>query len=192
MTLDQDVLSHDEIRTLLSSCDDSFVGVRNATLIVLLWRCGLRISEALAVETKDVDLSTRTLTVQRGKGGKRRVIGLDSATAELLGRWNASRAAAGVTEDAPVFCTRHGGAIDPSYVRRLLPRLARRAAIGKRVHAHGFRHRFAIDLVDEGAPITTIRDALGHSSIAVTDTYLRRVGAGEAIDFGRAREWSLT
>ena len=70
------------------------------------------------------------------------------------------------------------------------PRLAARAGIEKRVHAHGLRHAFAIGLEREGATVSVIRDLLGHSSAAVTDRYLRRLGASEAVDFARARSWA--
>jgi integrase len=72
----------------------------------------------------------------------------------------------------------------------LLPRLAREAGVGKRVHAHGLRHAFATELQAEGAPLSLIRDLLGQSSLATTDTCLRRLGAGEAVDFARARVWN--
>jgi integrase len=150
----------------------------------------LRISEALALQEKDVDLVEGRLVVQRGKGGKRRVVGLDQGTIDALEEWLAHRAKVALLLGAPVFCTRRGGQIDPSYIRRMLPRLARAAGVGKRFHAHGLRHVFATELQAEGAPLSMIRDLLGHSSLATTDTYLRRLGAGEAVDFARARTWS--
>jgi integrase/recombinase XerD len=76
-------------------------------------------------------------------------------------------------------------------LRHLLPRLAAKAGIGKRIHAHGLRHAYAASLEREGATISMIRDLLGHSSAAVTDRYLRRLGAGEAVEFARKREWAL-
>jgi site-specific recombinase XerD len=79
--------------------------------------------------------------------------------------------------------------IEQSYVRHLLPRLARKAGVEKRVHAHGLRHAYAVELEREGATVSTIRDLLGHSSLAVTDRYLRRIGASEAVEFARQREW---
>jgi len=66
-----------------------------------------------------------------------------------------------------------GGRIDSSYVRRLLPRLAAKAGVDRRVHAHGLRHTYAAELAREGTAINVIRDALGHTSLAVTDRYLR-------------------
>lgn len=190
--LDADLLSHEEVGLLIEGCSrTSFTGSRNAMLIALLWRCGLRISEALALHPKDIDTRARTLVVQRGKGGKRRVVGIDRSTSTMLERWIAIRQSRGLTAATPLLSTCRGGRLDPSYVRHLLPRLARRAGIQKRVHAHGLRHRFAVDLISEGAPITTVRDLLGHGSIAVTDTYLRRIGVSQAIDFNRNRDWAF-
>jgi integrase/recombinase XerD len=77
------------------------------------------------------------------------------------------------------------------YVRHLLPRLARKVGLEKRAHAHGLRHSFAVELEKEGATLSTIRDLLGHSSAATTDRYLRRLGAGDAVEFARNREWAL-
>jgi integrase/recombinase XerD len=188
--LDADLLSPAEIETLIRACSNRApTGIRNRALIALAWRCGLRISEMLALAPKDVDDGGGTVVVQHGKGGKRRAVGMDAGTAALVQRWSQTRGKLSVPRSAPLICTLAGGRIDPSYVRHLLPRLANRAGILKRVHAHGLRHAYAVELEREGATISMIRDALGHSSAAVTDRYLRRLGVGEAVDFGRARTW---
>ena len=189
--LDADLLSREEIEALIQQCSGRApTGIRNRALLGILWRAGLRIGEALALQPKDLDLASATLVVQHGKGDKRRVVGLDPGTVALLERWLVSRKKLGVGVRAPVFCTLRGEGIDQSYVRHLLPRLASKVGIEKRVHAHGLRHRYATELEQEGATISTIRDLLGHSSAATTDKYLRRLGAGEAVEFARRREWS--
>src|SRR6266568_3026714 len=94
-----------------------------------------------------------------------------------------------IPSGGPLFCTLAGRLLDQSYIRHLLPRLARKAAIERRVHAHGLRHAFAVDLVRSGAPLYVVRDALGHASIATTQVYLSRVGAHEAVEAMRTREW---
>jgi len=109
--------------------------VRNRALIAVLWRCGLRISEAL----RDVDLEAGTVRVRHGKGDKSRTVGIDEQTAALLARWIDRRRKLSPGARAPIFCTLAGGRIDSSYVRRLLPRLAAKAGINRRVHAHGLR-----------------------------------------------------
>jgi integrase len=157
-------------------------------MIALAWRSGLRIGEVLALKRKDIDLDAGTVVVQHGKGDKRRVVGIDSGTAALVSRWLDLRKKRGINGQL-VFTTLQGGVVDQSYVRHLLPRLAKRAGIEKRVHAHGLRHAFACELEREGATVTMLRDLLGHSSAAVTDRYLRRMGTGEAVAFARERTW---
>lgn len=158
-------------------------------MIATLWRCGLRLGEALSLSPKDVDLQEFVIRVQRGKSGKR-VVGLDLSTALLIDQWLVSRKKLSISARRRLYCTLSGNPIDQSYIRHLLPRLARKAEIDRRVHAHGFRHRYAIDLIQEGADLLTVRDLLGHASAATTQTYLSRIGASGAIDFARQREWS--
>ncbi len=65
--------------------------------------------------------------------------------------------------------------MQPSYVRTLLPQLARQASIHKRVHPHGLRHTHAYELTMEGVPMPIIQRQLGHPSLATTDRYLAHV-----------------
>jgi integrase/recombinase XerD len=188
--LPEDVLSTPEIEALLRACSRRApTGIRNAALIATLWRCGLRLGEALALRTQDVGLDEAVVYIHWAKGGKRRVVGVDAGTRALISEWLRVRAAVVRPRSAPLYCTLRGAAIDQSYVRHLLPRLARRAGIAKRVHPHALRHAYAIALEREGAPLSTIRDLLGHSSAATTDRYLRRLGASDAVAFARERAW---
>jgi integrase/recombinase XerC len=188
--LDADLLTAAEIEAVMKACSGRApTGLRNRALIAFTWRTGLRIGEVLALKAKDVDVASGTVVVQHGKGDKRRVVGIDSGTVALLQRWLDVRRKRGINGRAPVFCTLAGKPIEQSYIRHLLPRLAGRAGIDKRVHAHALRHAYAVELEREGANVSTIRDLLGHSSLAVTDRYLRRIGASEAIEFARLREW---
>jgi site-specific recombinase XerD len=189
--LDADLLTQAEIERLMRCCSSRApTGIRNRALIAVAWRTGLRLGEILSLHEKDVDLERGLITVLHGKGDKFRVVGLDAGVAALIARWLQERRRLGIPRTRPLFSTLRGQEINQSYVRHLLPRLALRAGIDKRVHSHGLRHRYALDLEREGASLTSIRDLLGHSSAAVTDRYLRRMGAGEAVDFARARTWS--
>lgn len=188
--LPEDALNSADIEALLRACSRRAPsGIRNAALIAILWRCGLRLGEALALRPQDLDLDAGTVIVQNGKGGKRRVVGMDAGTCALVARWLQVRSKRVRARTAVLFCTLDGRQIDQSYVRHLLPRLARRAGLEKRVHAHALRHAYAVALEGEGARLSTIRDLLGHSTAATTDRYLRRLGAGDAVAFARGREW---
>jgi site-specific recombinase XerD len=186
--LDDDLLTRAEVAALARACPATQVGARNRAILTLAWRAGLRCSEVLDLCVRDLDLNEQTIIVRRGKGGKRRVLGLDRETVDVLRDW--LEVSSPANRESLVFATRTGRRIDGSYVRHLLPRLAKSAGVSKRVHLHGLRHRFAIELEQEGAPISVIRDLLGHSSIATTDTYLRRAGATRAVAFARERSWS--
>jgi site-specific recombinase XerD len=160
--LDADPLSRQEVEALIRACSHRApTGVRNRALIVLLWRGGLRISEALDLYPKDVDVGAGVVVVQRGKGGKRRVVGLDAGAMALVARWVEVRRRLGISNRSPLLCTLAGGRMEASYARHLLPRLARKAGVERRVHPHALRHLCAVELEREGAPISTIRDTLG-------------------------------
>ncbi|MGH3609255.1 MAG: tyrosine-type recombinase/integrase [Pseudonocardiaceae bacterium] len=185
-----EVLSEAEVIRLLKACSTRApTGVRNRALIAVLWRCGLRISEALSLELRDVNLEAGTVRVRHGKGDRSRTVGIDEQTTALMARWIDRRKKLSPGARAPIFCTLQGGRLDSSYVRRMLPRLAAKAGIDRRVHAHGLRHTYASELAREGTAINVIRDALGHTSLAVTDRYLRDVAPTHVIDTMRARRW---
>ena len=78
----------DEVRALIKACSNRApTGIRNRALLVLLYRGGLRLSEALRLYPKDLDRDAGTVTVLVGKGGKRRTIGLDPGAFAVVERW---------------------------------------------------------------------------------------------------------
>ena len=131
------------------------------------------------------------MTVLRGKGGKRRTIGLDPGAFAVVERWLDARAKRRISGRAPLICTLHGKPVESAYVRALMPRLARRAGIEKRVHAHGLRHTHAAELALEGQPMNLIQAQLGHSSLATTNRYLAHIAPAQLIEAMRVRAWSL-
>jgi site-specific recombinase XerD len=164
-----ETLTNSEVESLLAACNQGVTGERNRCLITLLYRTGLRISEALALRPSDVN--GNALTILRGKGGKRRVVGIDAWTAAALSAWTAARSKARISSRAPLFCTLEGEPLETSYVRHLLPRLARKAGIMKRVHPHGLRHSFASDAAMD-LPLPVLSAALGHSHLSTTERYV--------------------
>lgn len=174
------------------------LGARNRALVALLWRSGLRVSEALALKPADVDTAAGTINVRRGKGGKARVAVIDGRALGHVRAWLGVRASLGLNGRQPVFCsvaqgtTREPGRpLDSSYVRRLLPKLGEAAGIDKRVHAHGLRHTHATELVGAGVPLHVIAGQLGHASTATTDAYLGKIAPAERIAAMRAAGWEL-
>jgi site-specific recombinase XerD len=187
-----EVLTSDEVLALLSKCSSRApTGQRNAALIVLLWRAGLRCSEALDLHIKDIDAKAHTVRVLNGKGRRARTVGLDATSFAVIARWMDTRKALGINGRSTLLCTLKGGKLDASYVRTMLPRLAARAGIDKRVHPHALRHTHAVELLREGVPVTVISRQLGHSSIATTAVYLDHLEPADVIDAIQAREWPV-
>lgn len=185
-------LTPEEVRALLNACSKrSATGLRNRALLVLLYRGGLRISEALAVLPKDLNPEAGTVRVLRGKGRTARLVGLDAGAWAVLQVWMERRAQMGLGGRSPVFCTLKGEPMKSAYVRAMLPRLARKAGIMRRVHAHALRHAFAYELANERTPLHVVQVALGHASVATTDRYIRHLNPCAVVESMRARQWTL-
>ena len=186
-------LTPDEVRSLINACSSRApTGIRNRALLVVLYRGGLRISEALGLAPKDLDRDAGTIRVLRGKGKTNRLVGLDPGAWAIVQLWLERRTQLHVPKRAPVFCTLSGEPMKTPYVRALLPRLARRAGIQKRCHPHGLRHSFAFELANEAVPVHLIQQQLGHASLLTTDKSDERRGEHEGanLDFVVACEFS--
>ncbi|MBX3366940.1 MAG: tyrosine-type recombinase/integrase [Phycisphaeraceae bacterium] len=178
--LPPEVLTDEEVRALLDACGRyTAVALRNRALITLMYRAGLRVSEALALQPKDVDIVNGIVRVLHGKGDRYRAVGLDPGAAAVVAAWLAERGrgqrvggrvAARATPPrgragdgqrdplaaAPLLCTAFGTPVTTGYVRRLMKRLGRQAGIAKRVHAHGLRHTHAAHLRSEGVEVGVV------------------------------------
>jgi site-specific recombinase XerD len=187
-----EVLTPDEVQKLLVAAGRApIVGARNQALLAVLYRAGLRHAEALDLFPKDVDLQLGSVTVLNGKGGRRRMVGIDAGASKIVERWSGRRREIGFGHDQRLFCSRRGRRLSSSYLRMLLPKLAREVGIAKRVHPHGLRHTHAYELMLEGVAMKIIQKQLGHVSLATTDTYLDHIAPADLIRAIGEREWSL-
>lgn len=161
-----------EVAAILAGCSRRApTGIRNRALLTLLYRSGLRVSEILALRPSDVDMARHSIRLLDTKSGRAQTRGFHPSADDALARWLDTRKALGI-HGRHLFCTLDGGPLSDDYVRGLLRRLGAKAGISKRVHPHGLRHTFAVELEDAGTPVTTISKLLGHSSVAVTARYL--------------------
>jgi len=186
--------SKEEVMLLVDGCNNGSTGLRNKVLIIVLYRCGLRISEALGIRSSDYNQNEGTIRVI-GKGNKMRVVGLDSQTQLNLDLWISKRKEIGINGagNPPIFCgiskMNFGKPLQSVYVRNLLNRLAKKVGIEKRVNPHGMRHSFAVELLNEGIGLKHIQVSLGHSSIATTSKYLDTIKPLETIQTIQRRTW---
>jgi len=156
----------------------------------VMYRSGLRVGEALALQPKDVDVRIGSIAVLHGKGDRRRTVGIDPGATPIIERWVMTRSEQlAPPPGVPLFCSQKCRTMSRSMVREMLLRLAERTGIEKRVHPHGLRHTMAYELLMEGVPIPIIQRQLGHTSLQTTDTYLSHIAPRQVLEFITARSW---
>ena len=119
-----------------------------------------------------------------------RTVGLDPGAAAIIERWLDARSRLGLCGCRPVFWTLRGRPMAAAYIRVMFKRLAARAGIDKRVHAHGLRHTDAAQLRAEGVDIAIISHQLGHASITTTARYLDHIAPRAVIEAMHSRVWT--
>jgi site-specific recombinase XerD len=138
-------------------------------MIVVLWRAGLRIQEALTLAEHDLDARCGSLLIRNGKGGRRREVGLDQWGWEQLRPWLNARAELPV---GPLFCVidgpTRGRPWSGAAVRSEFRRLAASVGARRRFAPHQLRHAHALELVREGVPLNIIHRQLGHANPGTT------------------------
>ncbi|HEX3977369.1 MAG TPA: tyrosine-type recombinase/integrase [Solirubrobacteraceae bacterium] len=189
-----EVYEPEEVLALLDAIPATTAGTRDRALFVTLWRTGMRISEALNLRELDLHESTGYVRIRRGRKNERGrdVMMFGSGDSPTFGwdqlhPWLIKRAELDVLKSAPLFCTfsgpSQGGKLKDAQMRNTLHRYVQRAGLHGRFHLHGFRHTLAAELYRGDVKLTRIKHQLGHSSLAVTQTYLEDVlGIPEAMD----------
>ena len=178
----------EEIIEVMRAAGDGPHGRRLRGLIVILWRAGLRIQEALALAEADLDQRRGAVLVRRGKGGRRREVGMDAWGWAELQPWLETRVGLPV---GPLFCVLTG----PTRGRRWSNAAARTdlratavaAGVRRRFAPHQLRHAHAVELAREGVPLIVIQRQLGHSNLGITSVYLQGIDNAEIIDTVHAR-----
>jgi site-specific recombinase XerD len=166
----------------MRSVGDGTEGHRLRALIVLLWRAGLRISEALALAESDLDQARGAILVRHGKGDKRREVGMDRWAWEQLEPWLTLRSGLPV---GALFCVLRGPTrgrpCSAAGVRVQLRNAAIATGVRRRFAPHQLRHAHAVEMSREGVPLVFIQRQLGHADLGITSVYLRGIDNTETI-----------
>lgn len=182
-------LSEEELTALLEQVNTRYLtGKRNLALLMLMADSGLRVSEALGIDERDLEREGGQLIgvlVRNGKNGKPARIPLTNSVAVKLAVWLEARAELGIA-GGPVFCTitkgNQGSRIKREYVWAVTKRLAARAGIEKEVSPHVLRHSFAMRLLQRGLSLAQLKSAMRHSRIATTIDVYGNHATGEGLE----------
>jgi integrase/recombinase XerD len=163
------VLTFEEISRLLAAPrPDRPRGIRDRTMLTLMYAAGLRVSELCALRVVDVDRQTGFVSVL-GKGGKRRLVPVGEVALSSLDAYLAQ--ARLPSQAGPLFLSSWGGPLTRQAFWKIVLRYARQAGINKPISPHKLRHSFATHLLEGGADLRSVQAMLGHANIATTEIY---------------------
>lgn len=169
-----DVLSVEEMDAVLSAIDLSKPeGTRNRAMLELLYSCGLRVSELVAVRISCYHEQEGFLRVI-GKGNKERLVPMGGAALRWVQHYREqtrSHQQVKPGQEDYLFLNRRGGKLSRMMVFNIIRDQVLKLGITKQVSPHTFRHSFATHLVEAGADLRAVQEMLGHASITTTEIY---------------------
>lgn len=169
-----DVLSYEEISSMIDCIDLSHpLGHRNKAIIEVLYACGLRVSELIALKISNIYKKDEFIRVF-GKGNKERLVPISKSTLKTIEHYvNGERMLQPVNmkHTDTLFVNRRGNALSRQMIFLIIKELAEKAGIKKNIGPHTLRHSFATHLLEGGADLRAVQQMLGHASINTTEIY---------------------
>jgi integrase len=156
-------VDNDSLEKLMQACESPL----DTLLITLLAHTGLRASEACQLRFSDIELEKAVLTVQCGKGGKSRKVGLAGSVIEAIQAYTQTRVDVG--PNAHLFLNRVGKPMDRHGIHQRVQRIARDAGVA--AYPHALRRAFVTVNANKGRPLQMLQLACGHSNIRTTMGY---------------------
>jgi len=165
-------LTDQEILSLLDAPNkQSEMGRRDLAILEVTYSAGLRVSELVGMNDRDIDFNDGTLRI-RGKGRKERIGQLGShAWKALKDYFQLRRPAPNGTSEPATFRNKFGGRLTTRSVARMLEKYIKQCALDSRTSPHTLRHSFATHLLNGGADIRSVQELLGHKSLVTTQIY---------------------
>ena len=168
------VLTTDEIDKLISCAFSKKFGLRNQTIIEIMYSCGLRVSELTEMKISNIFFDESLIKIL-GKGNKERFIPLSSIAKKLLYnyiKYNRKKLSYDKQSVDIVFLNNRGKKLTRVMVYNIINDAALEAKINKKISPHTLRHSFATHLIENGADIISIQKMMGHENVVTTEKYL--------------------
>lgn len=163
-----------EIERLFSIPDTrTLLGARDRAMLEMMYSTGMRVSELVALEMGDVDLTTNTVRI-RGKGKKQRVVPIGPGAVKALLNYLDLRRGDPKTHSFHVdamFINKHGQRLSTRSVRRKLDKYLLDAGLAMSISPHTLRHSFATHMLRNGADLRVLQELLGHQTLSTTQVY---------------------
>lgn len=154
----------------LASKEGDWIEARDRAVMLLLYGCGLRISEALSLTAREAPINGRDVMVIRGKGQRERMVPALAIVSDALTRYM-QLCPYPITPDGPLFLGARGGPLSPRLIQLTMQRLREELGLPDTATPHALRHSFATHLLSAGADLRQIQELLGHASLSTTQIY---------------------
>jgi integrase/recombinase XerC len=166
------ILQPDEVRRLIEVAPDdtSTAAARDRAIFETLYSTGLRVSELVGLNWRDIDEELGMVMVRSGKGNKDRLVPVGEPALDALKAWRRVMPIAW-EPNGPVIVNLRGGRLTTRSVEMILKQRIEAAAVSAGITPHGLRHCFATHMLGNGADLRSIQEMLGHASLATTQRY---------------------
>lgn len=162
--------SQKEVATVLeSNTENSFVSIRNKLMVEIFYSTGIRRAELINIQLKDINSGSNVLKVL-GKRNKERLVPILNSVSKTLNRYLDLRKNIS-NNSAYLFITEKGNKIYETLVYRVINSYFSKVSSKVKKSPHMLRHSFATHLLNEGADLNSVKELLGHSSLASTQVY---------------------
>ncbi|MCP5060924.1 MAG: site-specific tyrosine recombinase XerD [Ignavibacteriae bacterium] len=168
------VLSFNDVELILKAPDtNDNLGLRNKSILELLYSSGLRVSELLNLKVADLFLDDQVIRVT-GKGNKQRIVPIGSSAINWLNEYLIKVRPLfqkKMKSENIIFLSNRGTKLSRMSIWKIVRKYSEEANVKKEVHPHTFRHSFATHLLEGGADLRAVQEMLGHSDISTTQIY---------------------
>lgn len=160
-------LSYEEIRIVLDSIDtDNILSIRNKMIIELLYATGIRVSELRNIKIIDIDFNNKSIKVF-GKGSKERIVYFGDYAYDAIKLYLDNRE----LKSEYLILNNNGKQISVRGIELIIKNVIDKACIKTKVSPHTFRHTFATHMLNNGCPLKSVQELLGHASLSSTEIY---------------------
>ena len=156
----------------LDNYEDNFTGVRDRLIIDLFYTTGIRRIELIQLKISDLNINNKYIKVL-GKRNKERIIPLIDSTINILNKYFSYRDEL-KSEETFLFITNKGKPVYEKLIYRIINKYFDTVSTKVKKSPHIIRHSFATHLLNNGADLNSVKDLLGHSSLAATQVYTNR------------------
>ncbi|MGF1715199.1 tyrosine recombinase XerC [Photobacterium chitinilyticum] len=163
-------LDVDEMDQLLNVNEDDPLSIRDRAMMELMYGAGLRLSELVNLDVRDISLSKGDIRVI-GKGDKERIVPFAGLAREWVGHWLKVRGQLAASGEPGLFVSKLGQRISNRNVQKRMAEWGQKQAVSSHINPHKLRHSFATHMLESSGDLRAVQELLGHANLSTTQIY---------------------